>query len=466
MQIRNKLTLQFIMIAAGILLAALLFIYIQFKKNLEDEFYSNLRSKALMTAEMIVGKLTDDSQAEALSGGEQGPLSGSYTENISIYSPTGQRIYTFNPTPTHIPPSALSRIWKMKEYRFCHSKYDAIGILYTNRAGRSFMVVAEAVFDPVHLHNLGRILAGVFIISIALVAGGGWFFARQALAPVSHIMNQVDALLPADMSQRLPASGQQDELSRLVITFNKLLDRIQHAFKVQKMFLSNISHELKNPLNVIISQIEITLDKGRGKEEYRKTLSSVLADVKELNEMADKLMQMARINSDGSVVQFQLLRIDEVIWQTKNALLKSHPEYTIRFEVANLPEQEEKLCVKANEQLLKTALINLMDNGCKFSPGQSVNVRLSFTPEGNTSVEIEDEGPGIRAEELPMVFDAFYRSPATTSVKGSGIGLSLVNSILELHQAGLDVMNTKGGGTTFTLKFPAVHSFESRLTPS
>jgi len=459
MQIRNKLTLRFITIVAGILLAALLFIYFQFKKNLEDEFYSNLRSKALMTAEMIAGKFTDESQFEALASGEQGLLSGSYTENISIFSPSGKRVYTFNPAPSHIPPEALSKIWKLKEYRFCHGEFDAIGILYTNRAGRSYMVVAEAVFDPIHLRNLSRILLWVFIVSIALVAAGGWFFARQALAPVSHIMNQVDALLPTDMSQRLETFNQQDELSRLVITFNKLLDRIQHAFKIQKMFLSNISHELKNPLNVIISQIEVTLGKSRQKEEYRKTLSSVLSDVKELNEMADKLMQMARINSDGSAVKFQLLRIDEVIWQTKNALLKSHPEYTINFEVANLPEQEEKLCVKANEQLLKTALVNLMDNGCKFSPRQSVNIRLSFTPEGSTSVEIEDEGPGIRMEELPMVFNAFYRSPATAAVKGSGIGLSLVNSILKLHQIGLDVTSRQGGGSMFTLKFPAVSTY-------
>src|SRR4029079_9948186 len=101
---------------------------------------------------------------------------------------------------------------------------------------------------------------------------GGWFFARQALSPVSAIMNQVDALLPTDMSHRLEATNQKDELSRLVITFNNLLDRIQHAFKNQKMFLSNISHELKNPLNVIVSQVEVTLDKERSVEDYQHTL--------------------------------------------------------------------------------------------------------------------------------------------------------------------------------------------------
>ncbi len=159
------------------------------------------------------------------------------------------------------------------------------------------MIIAESVFDQVHLDNLTQILILVFLISITLVAIGGWFFARQALAPVSRIMNQVDALLPTDMSHRLETNNQHDELSRLVITFNKLLDRIQQVFGLQKMFLSNISHELKNPLNVIVSQVEVTLHKERTEEEYEATLSSVLSDVQELNDVADKLMQMARINA-------------------------------------------------------------------------------------------------------------------------------------------------------------------------
>jgi len=220
------------------------------------------------------------------------------------------------------------------------------------------------------------------------------------------------------------------------------------------MFLSNISHELKNPLNVIVSQVEVTLNKERTTEDYQNTLNSVLSDVKELNEVAEKLMQLARINADDSTIQFQSVRIDELIWQSKESLLKNHPEYTIYFDVINLPDREQLLYVSGNEQLLRTAIVNLLDNGCKYSPDKMVKVSLSFDKEGHGCIEIEDKGPGIPENELPLVFDPFYRSPRTAAVKGSGIGLSLVNTILKLHRVELTVVSQLGQGTTFMLVFP------------
>jgi signal transduction histidine kinase len=456
MQIRIRLTLQFILIAASILLVAFFYIHFQFRKNLQDEYYESLRSKALLIAEMVAGKKTDESEFKIEAPSEKGsPLAGDYPENISIFTPQGRRLYSFNPAPQDISPVAFEDVQAYGECRFDHGKFNALGLQYKNKAGEEYVVVAESVFDPVHLDNLTQILVLVFLISITLVAVGGWFFARQALAPVSEIMNQVDALLPTDMSHRLETKNQHDELSRLVITFNKLLDRIQKVFRLQKMFLSNISHELKNPLNVIVSQVEVTLQNERTKEEYQATLASVLSDVQELNDVAEKLMQMARINSDDETISFKPLRVDEMIWQTKENLLKTHPEYTVHFEVGNLPEEEEKLFFSGNEQLLKTALINLMDNGCKFSPDKKVKASLSFSREGTIVVEFADNGPGIPRDELPMIFNAFYRSPKTSGVKGSGIGLSLVESILKLHHIELQVKSNYGYGTTFVLEFPS-----------
>jgi len=455
MQIRIRLTLQFILIAAGILVAAFLYVHFQFKLNLQDEYYDNLRSKALLIAEMVAGTKTDEQEFKIQAPSDfSSPLAAEYPENISIYSLQGKRLYTFNPAPEDIRQSSFNDVKENGECKFQHGKFSALGIMYQNKLGEKYIVVAESVFDEVHINNLTQIMILVFLIAIAMVAAGGWFFAQQALSPVSAIMNQVDALLPTDMSHRLEATNQKDELSRLVITFNKLLDRIQHAFKNQKMFLSNISHELKNPLNVIVSQVEVTLDKERSKEDYQNTLHSVLADVKDLNEVAEKLMQLARINADDSTIQFQSLRIDELVWLSRESLAKNHPDYTIYFDVVNLPEKESLLYVSGNEQLLRTAIVNLMDNGCKYSANKTVKASLSFDHHGSGCIEITDKGPGIPENELQLVFDPFYRSPKTSMVKGSGIGLSLVNTILKLHHVDLKVISKVGEGTTFTLLFP------------
>lgn len=455
MQIRARLTLQFLMIVAGILLAVLFIIKYQFKQNLEQEYGKRLRWNAYMISEMVIGNMTGTEDITLEYPLDlTGPLAGYYPENVSIYNINGRLLYMHDNAMDTITGFPVYKTIEAGEYQFNHGKFMALGIVYTNDAGLPFVVIVESFFDRVYMENLTQILSFVFLISIAIVALGGWIFSRQALAPVSRIMNQVDALLPTDMSQRLKPNNQYDELSRLVITFNKLLDRIQQVFKVQKMFVSNVSHELKNPLNIIVSQVEVALDKERSPQEYRSTLESILVDVKELNETGDRLMQLARINAEEANIRFEPLRIDEVIWEVKEQLLVNHPDYKINFEVGNLPENEAELFVHGNEHLLKTALVNLIDNGCKYNPDRKVRVKLTFSPEGDTIVEVSDNGPGIPEEEISMIFNAFYRSASTSSVRGSGIGLSLVESILKLHNISLEIRSKVGEGTSFILKFP------------
>ncbi|HLF62747.1 MAG TPA: HAMP domain-containing sensor histidine kinase [Saprospiraceae bacterium] len=451
MQIRNRLTIQFLIIVASLLLVAMGFIHVQFKAYLEREHYANLRSKALMTAEMLLNKKQPISP-EA-NEDEHTNLSTN-SENITIYSNAFKRIFSFYPSPDTVHLSVLKEIGLRKEVQFTRGKFKSLGLYYTNQFGNGFYIITDGIFNPVHLATLSRILVIAFCLLIAVVAAGGWFFSGQALAPVTRIMNQIDAILPHDLSQRLDQTRHADELSRLVHAFNNLLDRIQHVFKNQKLFLSNISHELKNALSVIQSQLQISLDKDRAKEEYQVTLDSVLDDVKELSEVSDKLMQLAKINADDTQIVFEKVRIDELIWQARAMLMKSHPEYQVHLEMENLPEDVDCLVVSGNEPLLRTALFNLIENGCKFGIDNQVRVQLSQTSQGSTQVEICDTGPGISADELSLVFEPFYRSNNTASIKGSGVGLSLVHSILKLHQVTMKVSSQLNAGTTFRLEFP------------
>jgi signal transduction histidine kinase len=265
-------------------------------------------------------------------------------------------------------------------------------------------------------------------------------------------MNEVDSILPSDMTHRLYQSDQKDEISRLVLTFNKLLDRIQHAFENQKLFLSNISHELKNPLNAILSQVEVALNKERPISEYQKVLTSVKEDVIEINDVTSKLMQLSKINSDSKNIKLEPFRIDEMVYQAKASVLKNNEQQTISLNVNNLPDNEEKLYFKGNEQLIKTALINILDNAVKYGKGHEVNIILTF--EKNPIITIEDKGIGIEEKDLALIFEPFYRSDNSSNIKGSGIGLSLVKSIFDLHKISLKVESQKNKGTKFSIILP------------
>lgn len=453
MQIRSKLTLQFIILVAGILLLSLCFIYFKFRQITEDEFYNNLRSKALMTAEMV---LHEEEKLQLLKR-EAEPEAGEllpFRENVTIYNAGLQMVFAFNPDGPPLPESRLLQLKSGDETCFQHGDLHAIGLRHKSHTGKEYIIIAESIFNSEELGNLRNILIISFFMGIGIVAAGGWFYAGQAMAPVSRIINQVDRILPSDLSARLDAANNHDEISRLVITFNRLLDRIQFAFRMQKSFISNVSHELKNPLSVILSQLEVALDKKRNAAEYHSTLTSVLEDTRELGEVTEKLLQLARVHSEGTNIVFEQVRLDEIMLQTRAALLKMHPDYHIAFDIDGIPESEDQLCVQGNESLLRSAFQNLMDNGCKFSADKKVEVRIGFDPAGKHYVEITDHGPGIPQKDLQLIFQPFYRSSQNIHVRGSGIGLSLVESILKLHHVVLDVASAQGKGTTFKLSFP------------
>lgn len=455
MQIRSRLTLRFILIVAFILQLSLFFIYFKFRNHIEDEFYSSLKSKAFMTAEMIVNQSPKEPSFNSSSNNT--PVQLPSRENFIIFNKDLVKIYAFSQNSSdEIPGNLLSQILTKGEQRFKHGSLNALGVKFKNKYNKEYIVVSEAILDSNNLINLRNILIFDFFLIIAFVAISGWIFAGQALTPVSNIMNQMDKILPSDLSKRLELSSNKDELSRLAMTFNNLLDRIQYAFNIQKSFLSNVSHELKNPLTAIISQLEVILSKERTNEEYNKTLTSVLDDVKDLHEVSDQLMQLARINAINDQMLFEKIRLDEMVWQTKASIIKNHPHYKVNFDVSDLPDDPEKLYVKGNEQLLKTALTNLFDNGCKFSPDSMINVKIFITKENSIVIEIMDKGPGISLEEKAMIFEPFYRSPKTNNIKGSGIGLSLVDSILKLHNAVLDIESRENIGSIFRMTLPSV----------
>lgn len=455
MQIRTKLTLQFIVLVAGMLLLSLFFIYIKFRQMTEDEFYDSLRSKALMTAEMV---LHDEANLRPLgeNAAEAARTVLPFRENVVIFNDQYQRVFAFNRSAEPLPVKTLTNLKNGGETRFINGSLHALAVVHKSRSGREYLIVAESVFNSEELGHLRNILIVTFFLCIGMVAAGGWFYAGQAMAPVARIVNQVDGMLPSDLSARLDGQNNRDELSRLVFTFNRLLDRIQFAFRMQKSFISNVSHELKNPLSVIIAQLEVALGKKRDNEEYRSTIQSVLEDTRELSDVTEKLLQLAKVHSEGANIAFEQVRLDEVMLQTRASLLRLHPDYHIAFDIVGFPEDEDQLCVRGNEPLLRSAFQNLMDNGCKFSPEKKVDVKIHFDPAGKHRVEIADRGPGIPAKDLQLIFQPFYRSSQSIHVRGSGIGLSLVESIMKLHSVALDVVSTQGKGTTFKLSFPAV----------
>ena len=455
MQIRTRLTLLFLLNAASILAGVLLAVYFLFKKNTEEAFFEGLKSKAEMTAQTALrdpGSLNPLPHNWVSPDGDTLP----YRDNISLFNDAYERVFSVH---TDLPPVSvkdLQDIYTQREIRFRHYNLYALGRVVNSAEGRPFVVVVEGFCDPTQLIQLRNILIISFFLGMALIAASGWYFAGQALEPMSNIVREVEHIQPSDLSRRVATGDNRDELARLAETFNRLLDRVEKAFQMQQMFLSNVSHELKNPLHAIRTQLDVTLSRERDPAAYRLALQSVLDDVDAMTEVEEKLHQLARIHNDPAAIPLVSVRLDELIWQAKEQLQKRKPDFKVSLDFGEMPENEEVLNVSANEALLRTALLNLMDNACKYSPDHRAQVRIRFRDNGAHEADIADNGPGIPKEEQSLIFHPFFRSPRHRQIKGTGIGLSLVQSILNLHKIALSVESPPQGGTVFKMVFPSL----------
>ena len=452
MQIRSRLTLLFLLLAAGILAAVLFGVYWLFKKNTEETFFKGLESKIELTAQTV---LPNERSLLPLPNDWIAPDEDtvSFRENISIFDNSYSRVFSMRRDAVPISARDLQEIYQNGETRFMHYNLHALGKnVKTERT--QYVVVAEGYCDPSEILQLRNILIYSFFGGIFLVAISGWYYAGKVLQPVSKIVSEVENIQPSDLSRRVNIGNSQDELARMSVAFNHLLDRVEHAFQMQRMFVSNVSHELKNPLTAIRTQLEVALQRDRSPALYRNALHSVLDDVHDLSETAQKLLQLARVYNSPQTIALSPTRLDELLWLSIEQFQKQYPEYAPSIEFGEMPETDDGLLVEANEPLLRLAILNLMANACKYSPDQKVHIRAVFKVGGQHEIEVCDNGQGISEEEKTLIFEPFYRSPRHLQLKGTGIGLSLVKSILNLHQIALFVESPSHGGSVFRLVFP------------
>lgn len=455
MQIRTRLTLQFIIIAASLILVSMFLIYSISKEQLKNEFYKGLESKVLMTAEMVVKYHTLEPETYAINADEKPEINLPTKEKISIYNSKKEKVYAFQ-KKDELPGTLLTEISgleNMESMRFNHMNYNGIGIKYKNRLGEDYLLISQGIFSSEELIRLTYIMVIVFFIVTILIGLSGYFFSVQALAPIAKIIHQMDHVFPSQIGKRLDPSDNNDEISRLATMFNNLLEKAEEAFLNQKGFLSNISHELKNPLASAIAQLEVTLLTNRSNDEYSNVLHSLLTDMKELKNVVEQLMALARITSGDENVAFKNVRIDELVWEVQSNIHKLNQNYHVKVDASLLPENPDLLMVIGNELLLKTAVSNLCENACKFSPDNTAYVKIRLSDDEKPVLEISDKGEAIPAEEQDLIFKSFYRSPGSSHIKGTGIGLPLVNHILKIHNAKIHLVSEPGKGNTFTIGF-------------
>ncbi len=451
MQIRAKLTLQFTLLVSVIVLVIFIVIYGLRYNYVKEEFYNRLTQKASTSAKLLV--TFNEVNSKLLKKINQTNRDVLYRENLMIYDFGNLEVYSTNDTSGFsISSDMLNQVRKERISRFTQGDFKIVGMLYRDRFNR-VVTIAGAVdlSGERDLKNLQNTMFGLFFIIIAVVAVAGWYFSVRALSPISEVIKQVKTIYPQNVNQRLTIQNPKDEIGQLTATFNELLERIGEVFRLQNLFVSNVSHEMKNPLMKIGSQIDVTLLKSRSEEQYLTTLLSVRQDIRELGQLSNTLLELAKVSDLNHSLMYDEVRLDEIIWEAGDLLLQAEKDYQVQVNFTSELEEDTQLVIQGNAQLLKTAFVNLLENGCKFSENHSVKVCIRFL-ENQIEVQFENTG-AMPQKEIALVFEPFYRSQNTANIKGYGVGLSLVNRIVKLHGGSINA-HTNGNTTFFTLLLP------------
>jgi signal transduction histidine kinase len=455
MQIRTRLTLQLLLSGGIILIIASVTIYLFSANFRKQDFHNRLRNKALSTANLFFVEYEVDA-ARFLRYEKDNPVN-LHNEKIIILNSKNDTVYNSDEQGViKIEKKIIEQLRSERKFSTKQGKYEVIGTLYITNYD-SFLIFAAATDDEgyLHLEKLRILLVTVSIVCLFLFFIVGWFSSARAIKPLSDVVKKLEDISASSLNLRLFEGNKRDEIGRLTKTFNKMLERLEVSFTTQKNFIANASHELRTPLTSINGQLEVLLMKDRSSEEYKLEVESVLNDIKSLIGLSNRLLLLARTSVEGPMNLNKKIRIDEVLWQTKDDLRKFNKDYNINISIDKSLTDFDQMVVIGDEYLLKVAISNIVDNACKYSFDHTVHIRLHHF-EKCIKLEFEDKGIGISEEGLQKVFDPFYRGNNTFSISGHGIGLPLANQIIKNHNGEIKLSSQMGKGTCVVVKLPTI----------
>ena len=303
------------------------------------------------------------------------------------------------------------------------------------------------------LHHFEELLWECLPVLIVLATLGGYWISRRALAPVDRITQDARAISPTNLSARLAVPPAKDELQRLTLTLNQMLDRLESSFNRVRQFTADASHELRAPLTLIHTAAEFSLRRNRTREDLFDAMQKVLRESKRTTELVNNLLLLAR--ADASTIAFEpaAVNLTASIGELKDQalMLAEARQIAISFQLPSAP-----VLVNGDESSLARLCLILIDNAIKYTPpGGTVSVELR--PETDSVlILVRDTGIGIAKDDLPLIFDRFWRADKVRSreMGGTGLGLSIARWIVDQHGGVVNVESKVGVGSSFSVRLP------------
>lgn len=447
-----------LLLAYGLVLAVIILLFgSALVWGLGHSFYAQLRSALESVAFDIKHDVLTASPAA------EGVLDP--TKEYAV-SPVYIEVWEMGESPRRILASANLRTDRLPLLRGVRETFELQRLPFISRDEKSALLSVPATVGAAHYRIAvatpvdslddviedfieSFVLYGALLYLAALYLG--YRLIDRVLAPMRSITESAATISHGDLSRRVPLPAVRDEFYTLAETFNGMLERIGHGFEKMQRFNANVSHELKTPLTIIRGEAEVALMRKRDPEAYETALRSMMEETLSMQRIIDGMLLLSRSDQDALMKNMVPVRLDAVLQEVYERYRGVAEAKGVGITITHTEAVE----IMAEPQLIKEVFVNLADNAVKYTPkGRNVTMEMRES-DGKALVRIADEGIGIDEVHLSKLFDPFWREDAAhgKTIPGHGLGLSIVQWIVQVHQGIIEIESVKNRGTVCLLRF-------------
>ena len=461
--IRWRLTIWYGLILALILVVFSSGVYVYFRNSLQKSIDAKIKS----IGEVLSSSMTESHNLSVFGNFER------YLENVLGRKPKGKFIQIMdtsgkigakmNDIETDTLPSSYNALERALNGEVVYETVESIRPrlrmvtipIIENKENKKVTSIVQVGTSLEDFDETMRKLLIIMIIGIPTSIGvtiiGGYFLAKKALRPVDRLRKAAVKITLSNLGEQIDIGGRKDELGRLAQTFNEMISRLRDSFQRINQFSIDVSHELKTPLTILKGETEVALRKERDAEGYKGILKSNLEEIDRMAEIIDDLLLLSK--AESKEIQ---LNVSDV--STRDLIADVCVDMKIFADNKGIDlilKDLEDIKIKGDELKLRRMLVNVVENGIKYTaPGGKVEIS-SFANNGFVQIDVKDNGVGIPDEDKKFIFDRFYRGDKSRKREsGSGLGLSISKWIAEMHKGMIEVKSQPSEGSLFSIKLP------------
>lgn len=433
MTLKNRISLLVSLLFTILFGLASTVIFVLYSNFRKEEFRERLEIKALSNIKLLVDVKEVDEQLLKMI--DQNSINKLYDEKTLVFDSNFKLIYSsIDDAKIKWSEEDLKYLKKNKTFFKQQGDYEVYGVFYDTK-DKDFYALISATDDygkrKLLFLRYTLVVSYIFFTCICWILTS--FMVRKALNPLGLFHQKIKNINENNLDSRIVSKSKKDEIDLLANEFNYMMDRIEISYQKQKEFTAHASHELRTPLSRITAQIENTIADPATSIKGKTFLTAILSDVNHLTELINSLLILSKIDTNEAENN-EIHRMDEILFSTMENLKKSFPEFSILFEIEESDNLDTLLEVKGNKNLLEIALINVLKNACLYSDNNQAEVKIS-TNENQLIISILNTGKTLSEKEQKNLFQPFMRGKNSKGTTGFGLGLRIVQRILNLHKS-------------------------------